>query len=85
MSKKLTDKQIVAIAEKAFISSGGCKLPKTLEEAINRENGDGLADFIVIELLEASDGNPAECERLMRYASEQLAVISNAFARLVKR
>jgi hypothetical protein len=77
MSKKLTDKQIIAIAEKAFIGKGGCKLPKSIEEA--EKGRDDLANFITKELLKHGDNDPEECERLMRYAGEQLIELSQAF------
>ena len=45
----MDDKQLIEIAERGY----GDSLPKSKEEALAHTSGDTLADFIVIELLEA--------------------------------
>lgn len=77
MPQKISDAQIIAIAEKAFLNKGGCKLPKSIKEA--EKGRDDLANFITKELLKHGDNDPEECERLMRYAGEQLIELSQAF------
>lgn len=63
----LTNDDILHIAADAYSaeSDGLCTLPRTYEEAQRHTNGDTLADFIVIELHEALDGE-APARRLIR-------------------
>jgi hypothetical protein len=75
--EKWNDEKIIEIAEKGY----GEPLPRSKKEAMEHNSGDGLADFIVIELCEAADGDHNEAARLMRRAAEQLELVAHEFER----
>ena len=71
--KRITEKQLIRLAELGY----GNMLPKDYEQARKHEIGDGLADFIVIELHETTDGlrdyeKIDEAMHAMKRAIEQL-------------
>jgi hypothetical protein len=75
MGKKWDFERIRRVAQKGY----GEPLPKSYTNALSHGDGDGLAEFIVIELREAADGDPAEAARLMRRAAEQLEHVAEEF------
>ena len=80
MEIKLSRKKMIAVANKAY-SDGTLSLPSTYKQAKKGGNGDMLADFIVVELIEGADGDPDEAAWEMRNASEQLLKVAAAFAK----
>lgn len=76
--KKMTMKKMIEIAEKGYGDFDGT-FPKSYEEALKHDNGDGLSNFIVIELREAAGGDPALAAHLMRRSAEQLNAVAREF------
>lgn len=69
-----TEKQIIKLVQLAY----GDPVPDTYEQACKHNSGDGLADFIVIEIREGTDGSKdrlAEAIRVMFTAKSQLDAV----------
>ena len=71
---EISDEQLIKLAQLAY----GDPMPDTYKEACKHESGDGLADFIVIELVEGTEGEADKLGRaieLMTKAQEDLATV----------
>ena len=55
MGKKVTEKQLIEILRRGY-DKDHPNFPWSYEYARKHESGDGLAEFIVIEAIEASEG-----------------------------
>lgn len=72
--EKITEKQLIALAQLAY----GEGMPDTYELACKHEVGDGLADFIVIELHEGTEGEKDRLARaieVMNRARDQISAV----------
>lgn len=81
-TKKLwSEKKMIEVAQQGY----DAPLPESYKKALEHSTdiGDGLADFIVTELVEGAEGNrtPEEFARLMRRAAEQLIGVAEEFER----
>jgi len=82
--KKLwSEKRMIKVAQEGY----GDPLPESYKKACEHSEdiGDGLADFIVTELIEGCDGTqtPEEAARLMRRAAEQLLGVAEEFEKYI--
>jgi len=69
-----SEEQLIKLVELAY----GDPIPDTYEQACKHDNGDGLADFIVIELREGTEGSAdkiGEAIRVMFRAKRQLDAV----------
>jgi len=62
-SGEMSSEELIKIAADAY---GDAHVPLTYEEAREHKSGDGLADFIVIELVEGTEGEKDKLERAIQ-------------------
>jgi tetrahydromethanopterin S-methyltransferase subunit A len=72
--EKVTEKQLIELVKLAY----GEDMPDTYEQARKHDSGDSLADFIIIELHEGTEGEKdkvAEAIRVMRTAKMEIDAV----------
>ena len=83
MGKLWSEKRMIKVAAEGY----GDPLPESYKKALEHSDdiGDGLADFIVVELVEGTEGEytPEEAARLMRRAAEQLIGVAEEFEKYI--
>ena len=72
MNPTLSNEELIEIAEKGYCDGQKMdfppEFPKTIEEASQHKCGDTLADFVIIELIEGTDGEEDHGEERLNHA-----------------
>ena len=87
--KKLSNEELIKIAKSGYEEL--MEFPRTYEKAREHRSGDSLSDFIVIELIEGTEGEDdnrndrlAHAIRLMERAKEQVEGVINALTEVIE-